>query len=111
MKESAGVRRQIDQRISDWEQGNFDALMRDAEHTTLSQITSIRGRVSDDQWVAIYSRLVLKGKLRQAVYYPTELDQGGVLQPEEEDEKTGDLVIKILHGKHPTERNPDGQVL
>ena len=43
----------------------------------------------------------------QAVQCLIERDQGGVLQPEKDDNNTGDPVIKVLLGEHPMENIPN----
>ena len=49
---------------------------------------------------------VLRGKLRLAVRWITEQETGGVLQPGDRCEKTGDWVLEVLRAKHPESRTP-----
>ena len=50
---------------------------------------------------------MLRGDLRGAVKYLTETEKGGVLMPDDIDEKTGDSVAQTLKSKHPDARTPE----
>jgi hypothetical protein len=50
---------------------------------------------------------MLQGKLRGAVRCLTERGKGGVLLPDDIDEKNGDTVREVLESKHPELRAPD----
>ena len=50
-------------------------------------------------------------ELRQAVRYITEREKGGLLFPDEKDEKTGLPVSKVLEEKHPANRDADPTAL
>ena len=94
----------INQWISDWEQGKFDAVMWGSNRNLVSHIISFSGGgVSNEKRAETYSHILIKGKLRQEVWYMDDWYQGGILQPEEENENTGDLVINFLHRKHTVE--------
>ena len=58
-----------------------------------------------------YHSLVLRGKLRSAVRWITERETGGVLQPGDRCEKTGDQVLEVLRAKHPEARTPTAACL
>jgi hypothetical protein len=49
---------------------------------------------------------MLRGDVRGAVGSPTERDEGGVLMPDDIDEKSGDSVAEVLDSKHPDARTP-----
>ena len=49
---------------------------------------------------------MLRGKLRSAVRWITEWEMGGVLQPGDRFEKTGDRVLEVLRSKHPEAQTP-----
>ena len=48
-----------------------------------------------------FHSLVVQGKLGAAVGLITEREMGGVLQPGERCTKTEDLLMEVLHSKHP----------
>ena len=54
---------------------------------------------------------MLRGKLRSAVRWITERETGGVLQPGERCEKTGDRLLEMLCAKHPEARMPTAACL
>jgi di/tripeptidase len=64
-----------------------------------------------EQRAKTFARLVLQGKLRTLVWWVTKQEKGGVLIPEDTDEKTGKKVIDVLRSKHPDARVPDASEL
>ena len=56
--------------------------------------------------VKTHHSLVLRGKLRTAVWWITERETGGVLQPGYRCTKTGYRVMKVLRTKHPEAQTP-----
>ena len=54
---------------------------------------------------------MLRGKLQSAVRWITERETGGVLQPGDRNEKTGDRVLEVLRAKHPEARTPTAACL
>ena len=67
--------------------------------------------MTDEQMSKTYTRLVLEGKLRQAVRFITQRDQGGVLQMAALDSKSGLPVLDVLKSKHPDAVIPPPEVL
>ena len=67
--------------------------------------------MTDEQMSKTYTRLVLEGKLRQAVRFITQRDQGGVLQIDALDSKSGLPVLDVLKSKHPKAVIPPPEVL
>jgi hypothetical protein len=55
--------------------------------------------------------LVVQGKLHAAVWYLTKQEKGGVLLPDDRDEKTGETILDVLQSKHPDARAPDTSVM
>ena len=53
----------------------------------------------------------MNGKLRTAVRWITEREKGGIIQPEGHCTNTGDLVLEVLHAKHPDARSPSDACL
>ena len=58
-----------------------------------------------------YHILVLRGKLRTAVRWITEMGTGGVLQTGERCTKTGYRVMEVLRTKHLEARTPTMELL
>jgi hypothetical protein len=54
---------------------------------------------------------MLRGDVRGAVRHLTERDKGGVLMPDDIDEKSGDSVADVLEAKHPDARTPEAASL
>ena len=53
----------------------------------------------------VYHSLVCLHKIWSAIRYVSERDKGKVYFPYDTDEKCGDLVIDVLRGKHPEQRD------
>jgi hypothetical protein len=54
---------------------------------------------------------MLKGDVRGAVKYLTETEKGGVMMPDEIDEKSGLTVKDVLQSKHPAATTPQPSTL
>ena len=74
-------------------------------------LTAARREETAEHRVQTYHSLVLRGKLRSAVRWITERELGGVLQPGERCEKTGDQVLEVLRAKHLEARTPTAACL
>jgi hypothetical protein len=62
-------------------------------------------KMSNDKAAAVFSKLVLQGKIREAVRFITDRSEnGGVLQPEGNAGK-GKNVKEVLESQHPAIRN------
>ena len=86
-------------------------LVEDTVRTSISLISKIRRKMTDEQMSKTYTRLVLEGKLRQAVRFITQRDQGGVLQMDDLDSKSGLPVLEVLQSKHPDAIIPPPEAL
>ena len=61
----------------------------------------------DDSIARRYHSMVIEGKLREAVRWVTNRDGGGVLHPDDVDQKSGKTVAEVLESKHPACMIPD----
>ena len=64
--------------------------------------------MTDDKALSIFTRLLLSGKIREAVRFITERQEsGGVMLPTEDAIKpTGKTVLEVLQLKHPEQAEP-----
>ena len=107
VKGNAAIGRRISRRLDQWERGEFGSLVRTTENTAFASISTIRGKDDDVQIANVYTKLVLEGKLRAAVRYVTDREGGGLLQPTDTDEKSGEPIVDVLRSKHPEEQVPE----
>ena len=80
--------------------------MEETLRTCTQYLTAVRREDYEEHRAKTYHSLVLQGKLRMAVRWITERDKGGVIQPTDLCNKTGDRVMGVLHTKHPDSRPP-----
>ena len=90
-----------------WDKGQFEMLVQDTERTMESSLSTQQGGMSAAQRAKIFQAKMLCGNLRGAVKFLTDTERGGVLMPDDVDEKTGHSVEDVLRSKHPAARTPD----
>ena len=98
---SHAIRRRIAKRIDAWGEGKHVMLVGDTLRSCEEYLTASWRKETVDHRSQTYHNLVLCGKLRLAVRWITERETGGVLQPGERCDKTGDRVLEVLRDKHP----------
>jgi hypothetical protein len=76
-----------------------------------SLLSAKQGGLTPKQQAKIFHQKMLRGDVRGAVRYLTDREKGGILQPTNIDEKTGDSVEKVLRSKHPDARIPKPESL
>ena len=76
-KRAQDIRKRIETRLQSWSHGDYEMLVEDTVRTSLSLITKARKGMTDEQMSKTYTRLVVEGKLRQAVRFITQRDQVG----------------------------------
>jgi hypothetical protein len=112
IKKAADIRRLLRRRLVMWHEAAFDALVQDAERCD-SNFKRQHGRrklVSDDgHLLKTFTRLMLLGKVRDAVRWLSAGDTGGILNPQTliqvgQQEKN---VFEILQEKHPNSSEID----
>ena len=57
--------------------------------------------MNDDHIVRMFTRLMLHGRVREAVCFATNQSGGGMLKPDDIDTKSGKCVLDVLKEKHP----------
>jgi hypothetical protein len=107
VRKAGDIRRRIRTRMEHWKEGKYKMLVQDTVKTSLSLLSHVRRQMDDQEIARTYNRMVLQGKLRQAVRWITQRHKGGILYPDDIDIKTGMPVIDVLKSKHPEARVPD----
>ena len=97
---SHAIRRRIEKRLDAWGAGNHAMVVGDTLRSCKEYLTAARREEMAEHWAQTYHSLVLHGKLQSAVRWITEGETGGVLQPGDRCEKTGDRVLEVLRAKH-----------
>ena len=106
VKRARDIRQRLTRRMDAWEQGKFQMLVEDTVREKEAALSFKRNHTTTEQSAKIYNAKMLRGDLRGAVRYLTERDQGGILFPQDTDEKTGDSVLETLKSKHPDAKTP-----
>ena len=71
VRKGADIRRLLDRRITQWRDGLFDILVQEADRCDKGLKHSCGARLSEEDIVRIFSRLMLQGKVRAAVRWAT----------------------------------------
>lgn len=94
----------VKRRMENWSQEKYDSLLQETKRVSnrISQrVTAARdnqnGCVS-----ATFARMMMSGKVRQAMRWLTKRTAGGVLHPD--DEVQGKKVLEVLKSKHPSSK-------
>ena len=74
------VRRLLKQRMEMWKSNTFEALLCEAERCA-AQWRNRQPRLSDEIVVRVFTRLMLRGRVHEAVCFVTDWARGGVLKP------------------------------
>ena len=81
-------------------------LVQTAKASAEAYLSTARGHTTPEDRCRTFHQLVLQGKLRSAVRYITDREKGGLLAPDDIDEKSGLPVEEVLRSKHPEPRVP-----
>jgi hypothetical protein len=101
VKRSRDVGRRIAKRLDAWEKGQFTMLVEDILRSMEAHLTHKQGSTTPEQRTKTFHQKVLRSNLRGAVRYLTEREKGGILYPDDIDEKSGNTVQSVLESKHP----------
>jgi hypothetical protein len=94
-KQAKGIQKWILRRMEAWEVGKFTMLVQDTEQAMESFLTTKQGgEVTTDQQAKISHRKMLQGDVRGAVRYLTEREKGGILLPNDVDDKLGQTALR-----------------
>ena len=110
VKKTKDIRRRIEGRLRDWKEGRYDMLVQDTVRTSMSLIHDIKQGMSEEQIGKRFTKMVLEGKIRQAVRFATERGQGGALSAKDKvkgKDGTESTVLEILLSKHPEAVEPE----
>jgi hypothetical protein len=106
VKKSADIRRMIKRRMTMWKDDLLEELIQEVESCDRKLPTGVT-EMSETQAIAVFSRLILQGKIREAVRFLTNRSEsGGVLKPDDDAGK-GKTVWEVLESKHPDQVDPD----
>jgi len=98
----------ISRRLDMWACGQFEILLQEAELCD-KNLPKNSSKMSDEQAVKVFSRLMLENKIREATRFLTERQEsGGIMSPDDDAGKPqGKTVMEVLLSKHPDQINPD----
>jgi hypothetical protein len=93
-------------RLLAWKEGKYKFLVEDTHQVLSAKQSKARGNTTPAHRAKVYSSKLLRGHLQSAVNYITDRVGGGILYPDDLDEKSGHQVSRVLKDKHPSMRNP-----
>ena len=102
VRKGADIRRLLERRLGLWQQGKFDMLIQEAEHSNQALRWSQLSVVDDETVLRVFTKLMLHGKVKAAIRWATERTRGVVLSPSDLlDDSSTTTVMDILCQKHP----------
>jgi hypothetical protein len=96
-----------------WRERCHDELLQEAERCDKQlrrcKPPSQKNTTEKEHTIRVFTRLMLQGKLREAVRWVTERDRGSVLDPNDfiESGSTSKTVLQVLQEKHPAPQEPN----
>ena len=102
---ASNVRARIKQRLKEWTEGKFQMLVSSAEMCAKCFMNRRRGVSTTNERAKVFSNLACRGKLRAVIRCICDTEKGGVLMPDDVDDKSGEKVRDVLHSKHPESRS------
>jgi hypothetical protein len=82
------VKKRLLWRLEAWDSEKYDMLVQDTERDIHAFLSPKQRGTTTEQRIMIYHRMVMRGKLRQAVRYLTDREKDIILIPDDLDEKT-----------------------
>ena len=85
-----------------WEKGKIAELVKNIFNSARQGEGKGKCVEDDDSIARKFHSMMIEGKVRQAVPWVTNRDDGGVLHPDDVDTKIGKTVVEVLESKHPS---------
>jgi hypothetical protein len=111
IRSARAIRDRLTWRLDSWDRGAIDMLV---QNTVLSMQTKLSKRQdgqSPERRARVFQSNMLKGDVRGAVKYLTETEKGGVMMPDNIDDKLGLTVKEVLQSNHPAATTPQSSTL
>ena len=104
IKRNRDIRALLNQRLDEWQTGEFALLVDQCELAMKSHLAQRQGNTTPQQRAKRFNHLMLQGEIRQAVRYITEREQLAVFSPDDiTATSSGEPipVMDVLREKHP----------
>ena len=103
VRKGADVRRLLERCLVLWRQESYDLLLQEAVHCNQALLRGRHSPVDEEATVRVFTKLMLRGKVKAAVRWATERSRGVVLSPDDVAEgSSGVTIMDILRQKHPS---------
>lgn len=106
VKQAKDIRILLTQRLQHWDENNYDLLINEALSCN-KKLNGSKKDNNDDQVIKVFNRLMIRGKVRDAMNWLVEKGKNGILHPNTEIDSNGKTVFDILKEKHPNKTEPD----
>ena len=88
-----------------WKDEKFDLLLKEACRCDRALCRSKSPKIDEEGVIRVFTKIMLRGKVRAAVHWATERFRGCVLNPNDTIDG-GETVFDILQSKHPPASAP-----
>jgi hypothetical protein len=102
----ADIKRRLLSRLLAWKEGKYAFLVEDTQQDLLAKQSKARGDTTPAHRAKVYNSKLMRGHLQSAVNFITDRESGGILYPDDLDEKSGHQISRVLQEKHPKMRDP-----
>lgn len=113
VKQAKDITRLLDRRQNLWAEDNFDILITEAmkaDHSLHNSYNRKNYNDNNDYVTKNFTRLIQRGKTREALNWLLTKDTSKILKPEDEIDVTGKTVMDVLQEKHPLGSIPDSSL-
>lgn len=107
VKQAKDISRLIDRRLKLWTDDHIDILITEAIKSNNSLCIFKNRKKNNDNITHTFTRLILRGKIREALNWLLTKDSSKILKTNDEIDDTGKTVGDALKDKHPSPKMPN----
>jgi uncharacterized C2H2 Zn-finger protein len=110
VKQAKDINRLLERRLNLWANEHFEILLTESMKSDNSLRNSHNRKEHNNHVTQTFTRLILRGKIREAVNWLLTNDTSKVLNTNHEVDATGKTVSDVLKDKHPLPKTPNADL-